>query len=262
MGGRKLMWVMMTGLIGHAGAAWAGGAVCAVTGGSPRASIVSSGVVGRDRANPAVNVRRDKSGRLVVELKGKDALIRREFFAGNSTTILSAGGRQLTIQLTSKELIVTESGKTIKANVQQKDSLEQPFMYLRQSPVVTMTRALLEQADLNADSVEGNALLLTRALLGSAAGDSKPTVQYQTWATARTRSTRVVRAAQSHGPGDCWDMYAAEAVRIANDYLDCANSCNWSGWWCLGSCGFLYDIRAEAAFMWFMNCSGGFFVAG
>ena len=102
--------------------------------------------------------------------------------------------------------------------------------------------------------------MLTKALLGSFFGENTGTAEYQQWATESVNKPRVTRAALSDGPGECWDKYAAEAIRIMNDWIQCANSCEWTGFFCMNGCGFIYDIRAEAAFMWFFSCNGKFFV--
>jgi hypothetical protein len=251
MGGKKVTWVIAVVLMCRAGAVFGAGLACVAD--SPRSMAVTTGA--------AIDVRQEQSGKVVVELKSKEASVRREFARGSSTTVLSGGGHQLTIRLTSSGIRVSDGKKTMSGDVGHKDSLQTPVTYLRQSPIVRAARTLLDGAALNADTFEGNALLLTRALLASVAGDSTPTVEYQAWAASKIKEPRVVRA-QAKGPGQCWDLYASEAMRIINDYIDCANSCNWAGWFCMGGCGFLYDIRAEAAFMWFIDCSGGFFVAG
>jgi hypothetical protein len=258
MGGKKVMWVVAVGVLCRAGAALASTSACAV---DARVAAPEERAVGSDRSGALIDVRRGTAGRLIVELKDRNVSVRREFIRGASTTILRSGSRQLSIRLSPNDMMVIDGDKTISGSLLVKDSLEEPVKYLRESSVVRAARALLDRSTLNADSFDGNALLLTRALLAAVTGDSTPTREYQSWAAAKIKEPRVVRA-QAKGPGQCWDMYAAEAMRIINDYIDCANSCNWSGWFCMSACGFLYDIRAEAAFMWFIDCSGGFFVAG
>ncbi len=132
--------------------------------------------------------------------------------------------------------------------------------YLRHSSAAIAAKRLLDRSVLRPDILEGNALLLTRALLGSMWGESNGTVQYQHWAQTAAAPAKVVKARLAEGPGACWDSYAAEAIRIMDDYTQCGSGCGWSGYFCLGACGLIYDLRAEGAFMWFMKCSGGFYV--
>jgi hypothetical protein len=205
-------------------------------------------------------MRRDGKGEVSFELKNKDIAVRKTFDGAASLTTFSSAGRHVSISVSGNQIVVTGPGQHLRGTALELRSLEASAEYLRHSPVVIAAKRLLDRATLRPDVVEGNALLLTRALLGSMWGESTATVQYQRWTKAAVTPTKVVRARFDIGPGGCWDQYAAEAIRIMDDYIQCGNGCDWSGYFCLGSCGLIYDIRAEGAFMWFMRCNGGFFV--
>lgn len=239
MDGRKVLCLMAVVLLGHAGLGWAA-----------------------DPATPAtISSRRDAAGQLTIELKGRDATIRKTFAGRVSKTTIASGGHQITISLSGDDVTIATPEKVWRGSATIPDSLSQAASYLRQSTAAIAAKRLLDHATLAANTLEGNSLLLTKAFLGSVWGEDAGTNEYQQWAAVKLGKPRISRVSLSDGgPGDCWDKYAAEAIRIMNDYISCAQSCNWRGFFCMNGCGLVYDIRAEGAFMWYFSCNGGFFV--
>jgi hypothetical protein len=262
MGGRKVLCLMAVRLLCQGNLARAATTACVI--GDPGALRPPAGPYVRSTTDPATGarivLRRDSKGQVSFELTNKDVSIRKTLDGATSVTTFMAGGHVVSLSLAGNQIVVTGSGRRLKGTASQLETVQASAEYLRHSPVAIAAKRLLDRAALRPDVLEGNALLLTRALLGSLWGESTGMVQYQHWAQAAAARTRVVKAVSSAGPGECWDSYAAEAIRIMNDYLDCGNGCGWSGYFCLGSCGFVYDVRAEGAFVWFMSCNGGFFV--
>jgi hypothetical protein len=239
MDGRKVLCLMAAVLLGHAGLSWAADA-------ATQAKIAS---------------KRDAAGQLTIELKGRDATVRKTFAGRTSKTTLVSGVHLITIAMSGDDVTITAPEKVWRGSAAVPESLAQAANYLRQSTAAIAAKRLLDHTALAANTLEGNAMLLTKAFLGSIWGEDAGTVEYQQWAAGRVGRPRVTTVAlATQGPGDCWDKYAAEAIRIMNDYVDCASSCNWRGFFCMNSCGLIYDIRAEGAFMWYMSCNGGFFV--
>lgn len=237
MDGRKMLCLMATVLLGHAGLGWAA-----------------------DAATPAkIASRRDAAGQLTIELKGRDATVRKTFAGRTSTTTLTSGGHQITIAMSGDNVTITAPEKVWRGSATVPESLAQAASYLRQSTAAIAAKRLLDHAALAANSLEGNSLLLTKAFLGAIWGEDAGTTEYQEWAASKLGKARVSRVGLSDGPGDCWDKYAVEAIRIMNDYISCAQSCDWRGFFCMNSCGLIYNIRAEGAFMWYFSCNGGFF---
>jgi hypothetical protein len=245
MDGRNVLSFVLAGLLAGAGAASAA-TPCVAELAAPDAPIVT---------------RRDVPGKVTIELVEQGVSIRKTFDGLSVVTTLAAGKEQVVITLTADAVAIAANGKRWRAPLAELHSLEAAGDALRSSKVVNAAQRLLERTVLRPNSIEGNAMLLTRAFLGTILGDASPTQEYQRWATA-SRDSRVVRAQHEHGPGECWDLYSIEAVRIATNYVDCGSTCHWKGWWCLASCGLIYNIRAEGAFMWFMKCNGGFFLHG
>jgi hypothetical protein len=205
----------------------------------------------------AIRVEQPSRDVLIVSVADGKTSIRKEFRSGDVVTTIRNGGRAATITMHGDEVIVSDSNGKKRGTVSKQEGLAQAVGVIGTSTVIRAGSELLDRLALQADTFEGNALLLTRALLAAAHGDRSSTVEHQQWARWRTTQPRVVRV--QNGPGDCWDKYAAEAIRIMNDYIDCISSCTWYSVFCESGCGALYDIRAEMAFLWYFNCNGPFY---
>jgi hypothetical protein len=248
MDGRNVLSLVLAGLLAGASTAAAPTPPRAVNPAAPDAPIV---------------MRRDTSGKVTIELAEPGVAVRKTFDGTSVVTTLVAGKEQVAITLGSDKLSISAGGTRWSASLAELHTLETAVGALRASKAVDAGRRLLERTILRPDSIEGNAMLLTRALLGTILGDGTSTQEYQRWAMTRTQGARIERAQKhEHGPGECWDEYSIEAIRIASNYIDCAQLCHWKGWWCMAGCGLIYNIRAEGAFMWFMKCNGGFYLHG
>ena len=257
---KKVLSFMCVALAWSAGA-MAATAACAVDGPQPQEGRRPVEQVSVDPNTGArVTTGRESSGNVVISLVGRDATVRKVLSPDRSVLTLSAGPQQVEIALAGHEVVVSTPEKVWRGSASDQESLSQAAAYLRQSTPGIAAKRLLDHALLRPDTFEGNTLLLSKGLLESFWGERDAIAEYQRWAAARVQASRVKRVMVSDGPGDCWDKYAAEAIRIMNDYIDCGNACGWKGFICMNSCGFIYDIRAEGAFMWYMRCNGGFFV--
>jgi len=256
MKGRKLLCLLAIAGLWPSGAL-AATAACAVEASeSTRTPLVRTTT---DQATGAKIVsRRDPSGALIVELAGKDVTVRRAFDGLASTTTFAAGDERVTIKVSGADVVVVGSGKVFRANAESAASVDQAAMYLRHSQVASRGKDLLDRVDLHPETFAEHALLLTRGLMGAIWGEKASTLEYQRWIKSKLTPVRIIRAAISDGPGDCWDRYTAEANRISSDLESCVTSC--SSFFCFQSCGFIYEVRAEAAFMWYVSCNGKFFV--
>lgn len=234
---------------------------CAATGTSEWASSSGAKVVIDPATRLPIRMERPAKGVLIITVADKSTSIRREFREGRSMTTIRAGRGRLVIAMSGEEITITDNAGTRRGVVSKPEGLAAVFADFGTSPVVRAGRDLLNRLALQADTLEGNALLLTRALLASAIGDRTSTIQHQQWARWKMSQPKVVRARASSdlGPGDCWDKYAAEAIRIMNDYIDCYSNCKWYQLFCGEGCGAIYDLRAEMAFMWYFNCNGPFY---
>jgi len=206
-----------------------------------------------------IRVERPEAGVLIISVADKTVSVRKEFRDGRSITTVRAGGRQVAITVAGDGITISDGSGTHRGAISKPPSVVIAFGELGRLEVIRAGRDLLDRLALQADTVEGNALLLTRALLASSTGDRTSVMQHQQWAQWRVKQPKVVRVRTELGPGECWDKYAAEAIRIMNDYIDCVNSCNWYNLFCEEGCEAIYAVRAEMAFMWYFNCNGPFY---
>ena len=136
---------------------------------------------------------------------------------------------------------------------------------------VRRARRLLEQITEGPDSFVGQSMLLTRAILELGTGSVDALNQHQRWVAERAAqmaaSVRfggrpmVFRAAfldaPQKSPGDCWDAYEKEALRIAEDFAECTADLYWYEAHKWAGCSLIYAVRSEGAMAWFISCNGG-----
>jgi hypothetical protein len=98
----------------------------------------------------------------------------------------------------------------------------------------------------------------TRAMLLSAAGDASGVRELSTWARSAREKIGVapVSLEEDQGPGQCWYLYAVEAIRIYIEYEQCMNEAAWYDLLSMITCAFLYDLQAIGAFSWWITCVG------
>jgi hypothetical protein len=211
-----------------------------------------------DRATGLViRLESNAPGHMTVDVADGNTSIHKDLQGRVSTTTIVAGGDGVSISFDGRDLQVTGLTEPLRGSVAQPDSLPVVIASLRSNPAVRSAVNLLGRLALEPDTAEGNALLLTRALLGSSASAQK----IQEWAHRMSAQPRVIRVAQSRGPGQCWDDYASEAMRIFDDYSQCFVGCHWYQPFCEETCEGMYALRSEMAFMWYFNCNGPFYAS-
>lgn len=175
----------------------------------------------------------------------------------------------------SGTLSVTSRGGAAAITTGSADEVGQLMTVLQRSPAAAAGRTLLKRVAGEPGDPGQHMLLLTRAVLELGMGASDAVLIHRQWTRAqqdrlRDRQPlqpRVVKASYQsgggdRGPGDCWDEYAKEAIRIAHDYVDCLTGVPWWNVVKSTGCALVYTIRAEGAMWWFINCSGGFPFSG
>ena len=207
----------------------------------------------------AIHVEQTAARQMIVDVSDKTIAIHKELRGTTSVTTLSSGRNRLVISSDGRDLIVSGTSGTTRGSLSKTGALSPVFEALRKSSLARTAKELLDRLALQADSAEGNTLLLTRALLGSVVGETSSVVQYQSWARLSVTQPRVIKAGMT--PGECWDEYSREAIRIWNDYADCDGSCRWYQPFCPAECEGIYILRAEMAFMWYFNCNGPFYAS-
>jgi hypothetical protein len=230
------------------------------------AAVIAGPWAASATAGPAeVRVTR-AAGRIILDLSDAHVKIRKEVKADQSTATLTTATETLTITVRRGVLTVSGPGGTVTMGSDTGAAYDGLLAVLQRSDAAARARALLRQVEDGPETFTGQSLLLTRAVLEQGTGTTGALNEHRAWvagrAAALTRSANagasVTRITwQTRGPGDCWDMYSKEAIKIAEDFVDCTEDLRWYEAHKWAGCSLIYAVRAEAAMAWFIACNGG-----
>lgn len=224
---------------------------------APRAEAQPAGVP------PEISVTRLAGGRALVEVKDATVSIRKEVSADASHVTISTRQDEVQLRVVRGQLTASTPGGSVSVSAGNPEEVARLMAVLQRSDAASRGRDLLKRLPSNPRDFGQQSLLLTRAVLELAHGPSAALARHREWLAeerrrAGSKTTAVVKAGrQVQGPGDCWDLYSKEAIRIADDFADCTDDLKWYdalGW---SGCSLLYTVRAEAAMFWFISCNGG-----
>lgn len=167
-----------------------------------------------------------------------------------------AGGDTMTIALATKELSVSGSSGRLRVVPGRADDLARARGIIARSPAVAEAVSLLARVHVREDSPVHHTILTTRVWLESAAGPSAAARELADWNRALPQRLAARRVSFQDGPGECWDKYAKEAIRIAKDLDECMKDVSWYEIFDAMGCSTVYDLRAIGAFIWWLNCIG------
>jgi hypothetical protein len=219
---------------------------------------------------PEVTVTRTSGGHVLVEVADAGVRIRKDIGAGASHAVISTAADEVQVRVTSGQMVVSTPEGSVTVARGQTTEMAQLMQLLQRSDAAVRGLALLKRVPATSRHFGQQALLLTRAVLELGTGPSDAIAIHRREAarerarlipggSGRAAITRVglAGATWQQGPGDCWDLYAKEAVRIADDFADCSEDLAWYdalGW---AGCSLIYAMRAEGAMAWFIACNGG-----
>jgi len=214
---------------------------------------------------PKVSVSRLAGGRALIEVSDADVTIRKELAGNASHVTITTRRDELQLRVVGDRLTVSTPGGTVSVSAAQPEEMARLMAVLQRSDAASRGRDLLRRVPADPKDFGLQSLLLTRAVLELAHGSSPALALHRQWvARERARlghqssSAAVTRVGlQARGPGDCWDLYSKEALRIADDFAECTDDLKWYdalGW---SGCSLIYTIRAEGAMFWFISCNGG-----
>jgi hypothetical protein len=224
---------------------------------APRAEAQPAGVP------PEISVTRLAGGRALVEVKDATVSIRKEVSGDASHVTISTRQDEVQLRVVRGQLTASTPGGSVSVSAGNPEEVARLMAVLQRSEAASRGRDLLKRLPSNPRDFGQQSLLLTRAVLELAHGPSAALARHREWLAeerrrAGSKTTMVVKAGrQVQGPGDCWDLYSKEAIRIADDFADCTDDLKWYdalGW---SGCSLLYTVRAEAAMFWFISCNGG-----
>jgi hypothetical protein len=240
------------------GMMWLVAMMMGLTGGNPRPDltpVVSKTIDG----NTGLEIRQtvESTGRVTVEVSDRQVAIRREHLALGARVTLTGSQGAVTVVLDGQGVTVSGLGGERRLDQLDQAALRREQLLIGRSTVVRDARALLDRLDLRLTTATGSALLLTKILLGTMVGDSKPLAGYRSAIAARVTGPKILKAGfqKLEGPGSCWDIYEAYVSQIWNDFWECIGH-NWDSW-LYYACELKWLLQAEMAMTWLIACNGG-----
>jgi hypothetical protein len=220
--------------------------------------------------SPTVRVTRPAAGRVVLDVADDTVAVRKELTADRSVVTMTTAKDRLSI--TVRRGVLTISGPRGAMTIDPGAGVEADriLMLLQQSEAAARARTLLAKVNDGPNTFVGQSVLLTRALLEVGTGSVDALNQHQRWVAERAAQVpalrqalpgpRVIRASYEEPqttPGYCWDVYAKEAIEIADEFADCTDDLSWYEAHKWAACTVIYTVRSEAAMAWFIACNGG-----
>jgi len=253
----------MTGTNNSTGVVGWGLALALVAGLAPQAALAAEG--------PTVRVTRPGVGRVVLDVADGRVAVRKEIAAERSVVTLTTATDRLSITMRRGGLTVSGPGGTASLEVGTGET-SRVMALLQGSEAAARARTLLAAVTDGPETFVGQSMLLTRTVLEVGSGSEDALLRHQAWVAQRATAMAarpsgapgrptLIRAAwvesAQYGPGDCWDLYSKEAVRIASDFGDCTDDLKWYEAHKWAGCSLVYAVRSEAAMAWFISCNGG-----
>jgi hypothetical protein len=234
------------------------------------ALIVAAALAGpwaaRASAGPAdVRVTR-APGRVVLEVADEHVKIRKEVGADQSIATITTRADSLVLTVRRGALTVSGPWGTMAMGADAGAAYDRLLVVLQRSDAAARARALLGRVPDGPETFTGQSLLLTRSILEFGTGSTAAISEHRQWVAQRAvelaGSSKAVPTVaritwQGRGPGDCWDMYSQEAIRIADDFAECTDRLRWYEAHRWAGCSLIYAVRAEGAMAWFIACNGG-----
>lgn len=214
-------------------------------------------------AEPKIIVSRLPGGRALIEVNDAGVSIRKEVSGDASHVTISTRQDEVQLRVVRGQLTASTPGGSVSVSAANPEDMGRLMAVLQRSEAASRGRELLKRLPSDPRDFGQQALLLTRAVLELAHGQSAALTRHREWLAEERRrlgarpATVVKTGLQAQGPGDCWDLYSKEAIRIAGDFGECTDDLKWYdalGW---SGCSLIYTIRAEGAMFWFISCNGG-----
>lgn len=194
---------------------------------------------------------------LRLEVQDERVFVSKRVAASGIEVTVKAGGDTMTIALAPKAMSLSGSSGRFRVVPGRDADLAKARGMIARSPAVAQAVSLLARVRVREDSPLHQAILSTRAWLESATGPSAAAGELAAWHRGLQQRLTVRRVSfQQDGPGDCWDKYAKEAIRIAKDMDECMKDVSWYEIFDALGCSTVYDLRAIGAFVWYLNCIG------
>lgn len=234
--------------------------------------FVSSAAAAAD--SPTVRVTRPAAGRVVLDVSDNAVTVRKEITAEGSVVTMTTARDRLTIAVRRGVLTISGPTGAMTADPGTGVDSNRLLVVMQQSEAARRARTLLAKVTDGPNTFVGQSVLLTRTVLELGTGTVEALNQHQQWVADQasrmparrfTEGPRFIRAAfiePQKTPGECWEIYSKEAIKIADDFSDCTEDLSWYEVHLWAACTLIYTLRSEAAMAWFISCNGGLPVVG
>ena len=195
-----------------------------------------------------------------IEIQDPSVLIRKEVANGSLLTTIVAGSEQVSVAIGRDGLVVTRGSQRVSADRAHRDQLEVARKLVASSAAVARAKTLLAKLTSGSASPLRQTAMVTRVMLLTLSGDVAGAEALSRLAREESDRVTIKRASlgegEEDGPGECWRVYALEAIAAYKEYEDCYNSQSWYDVLGKLGCATVYDMRAIGAFAWWMSCVG------
>lgn len=182
--------------------------------------------------------------------------IHKDVWLGRSVTVISEGSDRLAITIDRAAVGVATNTDKASALLVHPEGIERVVRVLGRSQAAKDAASLLGRVRFDGQAAAGQAFAFTTALLESVEGNQDGTRALVSSVRPAKGGARAVEARVGPTPGECWDLYSKDAIRVANEYLDCYNNTSWYDFLDRLGCATLYDVQAEGDWLWYLNCIG------
>lgn len=193
---------------------------------------------------------------LRLEVQNERVFVSKRVVPSGIEVTVRAGADTMTIALAATEMSLSGSAGRFRVVAGRDADLAKARGMIARSPAVSQAVALLARVRVRQDSPLHQAILSTRAWLESATGPSAAAGELVVWHRQLQERAAARRVSFQDGPGECWDKYAKEAIRVAKDLDECMKDVSWYEIFDALGCSTVYDLRAIGAFIWYLNCIG------
>ena len=200
-----------------------------------------------------------------VDVESQGLRVSREIAGSKISTTIRAERDQLVVSFDRGRLTVTSPSGRLSATPAQKTEMATARRVIDAFPGTRKALALINKLGFGSETPVLPLLVTTRAFLQAVtAGEVSPVenaaFQRRVEAAYAPRLLKVSLAQDSGKktgdltPGECWDVYAKEAIAAYTEYENCIKDLAWYEFIDLTACAAIYDMRAIGAFSWWMRC--------
>ena len=202
-----------------------------------------------------VTVYRGTGRNVAIDVAGREVSVRKELRGAVVETVIRTPREQVSVRFDGTVLRVAGAGRTLSTSVTDSQGMETVRRRLAASDAISKALTLLGQVNLGMRSPEAHLILTTRVMLFRLLNRDEGRIELARWYDEAATAPKVVRVGDDElTPTECWEAYSREAIAAVDDYRDCLRSKKWYDILGQEACELIYDLRALAAFSWWIRC--------